>query len=400
MNKTRKRLLSAFLVMSMVFTCLIGMSATALADSTAKKIETGVKYEDGDIIDFGTDTYVVWDYYQNPPNVTTFTGQWKLSYDGIDYDVGDFRFRLTSVDDPSDYCSIYCPAPNGIAVAPDGFVFVDGDGTQDKPYTPGGVYPFSVTYDANGADSGTVPVDADKHDLGTNVTVLDNTGNLVKDGKSFGGWNTEADGSGTTYTAGQTFSISKDTVLYALWVEKATEATTTATEATEATTTTTTEATTTTTTEETTTTEATTTTAAPIVYNFTEGADGTWSGDGNGLTVRAVRANDEANTLPHFKGIKVDGNDVAAENYTASNGSVIVTLKADYLKTLPAGEHTLTLVFDDSDPISTKFTIKAADTVVATGESTSPTAAIGALLIAAAIGTGVFVVRKRKETNI
>lgn len=221
MNKTRKRIISIFLTMSMVFTCLIGMSATALADGTVKKPEIGVMYVVGDIIDFGTDEYVVVDYYQNPPAVSTFTGQWKLSYDGIDYNVGDFRFCLTSVDDPSNSVSIYCPAPNGIGTVPDGFVFIDGDGTKENPYTNGGVYPFSVTYDANGADSGTVPVDPDKHALGTAIAVLDNTGNLVKDGKVFGGWNTAADGSGTTYSAGQTFSISKDTTLYAQWDDEA-----------------------------------------------------------------------------------------------------------------------------------------------------------------------------------
>ena len=77
---------------------------------------------------------------------------------------------------------------------------------------------FSVTYNGNGADSGSVPTDATSYADGASVTVADNTGNLVKNGYSFGGWNTSADGTGTNYSAGDTFSISANTTLYANWV--------------------------------------------------------------------------------------------------------------------------------------------------------------------------------------
>ena len=76
---------------------------------------------------------------------------------------------------------------------------------------------YTVTYNANGADSGTVPVDSAAHKSGSSVTVLGNTGNLVKDGKQFSGWNTSPDGSGTTYGADATFTISANTTLYAKW---------------------------------------------------------------------------------------------------------------------------------------------------------------------------------------
>ena len=39
-------------------------------------------------------------------------------------------------------------------------------------------------------------------DYGATVTVLGNTGSLVKTGYTFTGWNTAANGSGTSYTAG------------------------------------------------------------------------------------------------------------------------------------------------------------------------------------------------------
>ena len=77
----------------------------------------------------------------------------------------------------------------------------------------------TVTYDANGATSGTAPVDANSpYERGATVTVLGNSGSLAKTDMDFAGWNTKADGSGTTYTEGTTFKIKKNTTLYAKWI--------------------------------------------------------------------------------------------------------------------------------------------------------------------------------------
>lgn len=78
---------------------------------------------------------------------------------------------------------------------------------------------YTVTYNANGADSGTVPTDATEYASGATVTVLGNTGSLVKTGYTFDGWNTQANGEGTNYTAGNTFTISTNTTLYAKWTD-------------------------------------------------------------------------------------------------------------------------------------------------------------------------------------
>jgi uncharacterized repeat protein (TIGR02543 family) len=43
------------------------------------------------------------------------------------------------------------------------------------------------------------------------------SGNLHRTYYTFGGWNTEADGSGTNYGLGATFTINADTTLYAKW---------------------------------------------------------------------------------------------------------------------------------------------------------------------------------------
>jgi len=77
--------------------------------------------------------------------------------------------------------------------------------------------PYTVTYDANGG-SGSVPVDATIYPQGGTVTVLGNTGPVAYTGYTFAGWNTLADGTGTTYAAAATFTMGAANVtLYAKW---------------------------------------------------------------------------------------------------------------------------------------------------------------------------------------
>jgi Listeria-Bacteroides repeat domain (List_Bact_rpt) len=76
---------------------------------------------------------------------------------------------------------------------------------------------YTVTYNANGATGGAVPVDPQQYAANQAVTVLGNTGNLVQAGGSFAYWNTAADGSGTLYGSGNKFDITSDVTLYAQW---------------------------------------------------------------------------------------------------------------------------------------------------------------------------------------
>ncbi|MFO7611619.1 MAG: InlB B-repeat-containing protein, partial [Clostridia bacterium] len=78
---------------------------------------------------------------------------------------------------------------------------------------------FTVTYDGNTNTEGMVPVDGDSPYLvGDLVTVLGNTGMLTKIGFSFVGWNTAANGSGTSYVAGDTFAMpAANVTLFAQW---------------------------------------------------------------------------------------------------------------------------------------------------------------------------------------
>ena len=78
---------------------------------------------------------------------------------------------------------------------------------------------YSVTYDDNGADSGTAPTDGTAYSSGATVAVA-GPGSMAKEGYAFAGWNTAADGSGITYTQGATFTITSAVTLYAIWVEE------------------------------------------------------------------------------------------------------------------------------------------------------------------------------------
>jgi uncharacterized repeat protein (TIGR02543 family) len=77
-----------------------------------------------------------------------------------------------------------------------------------------------VKYNGNGNTGGSAPVDPDSpHAKNSSVTVLGNSGSLTKTGSTFDGWNTQADGSGTTYQPSSTFTIAESSVtLYAKWI--------------------------------------------------------------------------------------------------------------------------------------------------------------------------------------
>jgi hypothetical protein len=83
----------------------------------------------------------------------------------------------------------------------------------------------TLTYNSNTTQhqtgvisAGAVPTSS-VHAQNSSVTVSANSGNLSRQGFTFGGWNTLATGLGTNYTAGSgTFTIAANTTLYANWL--------------------------------------------------------------------------------------------------------------------------------------------------------------------------------------
>lgn len=76
---------------------------------------------------------------------------------------------------------------------------------------------YTITFDANKAESGTVPPGITKTEY-EEIVVPENTGNLARQGYVFKGWNTMSTGNGSTYLpSNKMFMPPKDTRLYALW---------------------------------------------------------------------------------------------------------------------------------------------------------------------------------------
>ena len=73
----------------------------------------------------------------------------------------------------------------------------------------------AVTYDGNGATAGTAPA-AVTCEAGARVT-LATCSSLVRPGSEFRGWNTQPDGSGVFYAAGQVVTVTESLALYAQW---------------------------------------------------------------------------------------------------------------------------------------------------------------------------------------
>ena len=88
--------------------------------------------------------------------------------------------------------------------------FLSADVTLYAEWTP---IP-QVIYNGNGNTGGTKPGNVNQ---GGSITIDPNTGNLVRAGYRFTGWNTHANGSGTNYAGGDTPTLPVGTVLYAQW---------------------------------------------------------------------------------------------------------------------------------------------------------------------------------------
>ncbi len=85
-----------------------------------------------------------------------------------------------------------------------------------------------------------------------------------------------------------------------------------------------------------------------------EGQNGGWKqGENSTLTFRSNAS------FSDFMNVLVDGSIVDPKHYDLSEGSIIVTLKADYLAALSPGTHTL-VIQSDSGNASTEFFIEEA----------------------------------------
>ena len=88
-------------------------------------------------------------------------------------------------------------------------------------------------------------------------------------------------------------------------------------------------------------------------YRIIDGANSSWTQNTDGTVV--IRGDGE---FSRFHAVKVDGKVIDPANYAAKEGSTIITLKAEYLKTLATGSHTFAIVWDNGIA-GTNFTVAA-----------------------------------------
>ena len=114
-------------------------------------------------------------------------------------------------------CTFKAGGANSGSGCGDTFNFNKGGSNYSYTFTIG-TQTYSVTYNKNGG-TGTEPNDNTDYESGDEVEIAGNT-NLEKSGYVFAGWNTAANGSGTYYVPGATFSITSSTILYAVWLDE------------------------------------------------------------------------------------------------------------------------------------------------------------------------------------
>ncbi|WP_171005001.1 InlB B-repeat-containing protein, partial [Enterococcus hulanensis] len=165
---------------------------------------------------------------------TVLYAQWekglKLTYDGNGHDEGE-----APVDEEGPYLkNTRVPVKGANDMAKPGYVFAgwctksdytgavykEGetiDITEDTTLYAYWVEALTVTYDGNGNDDGTAPIDENSpYGINDQMTPL-GYGDLYKEGYVFNDWNTEPDGSGKTYSSRNKYGMKESLVLYAQW---------------------------------------------------------------------------------------------------------------------------------------------------------------------------------------
>ena len=118
-------------------------------------------------------------------------------------------------------------------------------------------------------------------------------------------------------------------------------------------------------------------------YRILKGTEGLWKVNADGSVT--ISADGE---LADFDHLEIDGKSVDPSNYTLKSGSTIVTLKAEFLKTLGQGNHTVTFVYKVGQVSMTqpygKDGVPSGMAAPKTGEERIPLARAALLLLPAA----------------
>lgn len=219
---------------------------------------------------------------------------------------------------------------------------------------------YTVSYDTNGGTIGSLRQDRVK--FGTDYTLPECDFITAPDKMTFDLWEID----GVSYKAGTTYRVMNDVTVVALWKDAGSD-------------------------------RPAPTPSRPSHRGSTieaiSTADGRsatdYSGGIYGLTFRSTAG------FSSFLGVQVDGGTIAPSCYSAEEGSIVVYLKAVYLRTLKAGTHTITILSSEGNA-SMEFTVG--------GVTTSPKtfdAGVAGYVSIALLGLtgGSLYLRRKKDGN-
>ena len=128
-----------------------------------------------------------------------------------------------------------------------------------------------------------------------------------------------------------------------------------------------------------------------VIPTIIEGAGSSYTqGSGNTIYFRS------SDSFANFQKVMVDNAELSADCYTATEGSIIITLKPEYLSTLAAGTHSISIV--SANGVATAdFEVQTADTTAVspkTGDNDQATLWITLLLLSCGALTAVGIRKK------
>lgn len=280
-----------------------------------------------------------------PSTATQLRYQW-LRDDTTITGANDMDYTLTA-EDVGAKISV-----NVTAVGHAGSLYAIAAGQVDVIYT--------VSYDTNGGTIGSLRQDRVK--FGADYTLPECDFITAPDKKTFDQWEID----GVSYKAGTTYRVMNDVTVVALWKDAGSD-------------------------------RPAPTPSRPSHKGSTieaiSTADGRsatdYSGGIYGLTFRSTAG------FSSFLGVQVDGRTIAPSCYSAEKGSIVVYLKAVYLRTLKAGTHTITILSSEGNA-SMEFTVG--------GVTTSPKtfdAGVAGYVSIALLGLtgGSLYLRRKKDGN-
>lgn len=128
-------------------------------------------------------------------------------------------------------------------------------------------------------------------------------------------------------------------------------------------------------------------------YYFEEGESSSWTKESSdGVEFIIKRKGHDSETYSSFDSVLLDGEVIPSKYYTKKKGSLILTLKPEYLNTLSAGTHQVTFNFNDGKYLSTTLVIneKGSGDNPGTGDNILLYVSILGLSLLGLIGLGIF----------